>query len=71
MTVEGLENIYKVNMHTKDYINSTADGNLSWRSINSCTSDSEEGLENWQHSLHEVSTKRCAMITKSLHWVGT
>lgn len=71
MDVEGIGNIYKVNMHTKGYINPTANGNLSWHSINSCTSDSEEGLENWQQRLHEISTRRCARITKSLHWIGT
>jgi len=48
MVVEGLDNIYKVTTQTKDYINPTADENLSWQSISSCTSDSDEGLENWQ-----------------------
>lgn len=42
MNVEGLDNIYKMNMHTEDYNNPTMDGNLSWHSINSCTSDLEE-----------------------------
>jgi hypothetical protein len=34
-------------------------------------SDSEEGLEHWQQRMHEVSTRRCACITRSLHWIGT
>jgi len=58
-------------MRTKDYINPTTDGNLSWRSISSCSSDSDEGLENWQQRLHEVFVRRCARITKSLRWIGT
>jgi hypothetical protein len=33
-------------------------------------SDSEEALEHWQQRLHEVSTRRCAHITRTLHWIG-
>ena len=47
-----LDNIYKLTARNQDYINPTADGNLSWRSISSCASDSEEGLDNWQNRLH-------------------
>jgi hypothetical protein len=54
-----------------DYVNPTTDGVLSWRSISSCTSDSEEALENWQQRLHEVSTRKCAQITHALRWIGT
>jgi hypothetical protein len=42
-----LENIYKLTTRQHDYINPTADGNLSWRSESACSSDSEEALENW------------------------
>jgi hypothetical protein len=38
-----------------DYINIAAKDILSWRSISSCASDSEEYLEHWQKTLHEVS----------------
>jgi hypothetical protein len=34
-------------------------------------SDSEEGLEHWQQRMHEVSTRRCVCITRSLRWIGT
>jgi hypothetical protein len=54
-----------------DYVNPNVDGALSWRSISSCASDSEEGLEHWQQRMHEVSTRWCAHITRSLHWIGT
>jgi hypothetical protein len=58
-------------VHTKDYINPTADGVLSWRSITSCASDSDTGLENWKQCLHEVSTRRCTRIDRAVRWVGT
>jgi len=47
MTTEGLENLYKVTTRGEYYINPIGDGNLSWRVISSCSSDSDEGLENW------------------------
>jgi hypothetical protein len=49
-----LENIYKLTARQQDYINPTTDGNLSWRSDNACSSDSEEALENWQNKMYEV-----------------
>jgi hypothetical protein len=51
-------------------VNPTADGVLNWRSITSCASDSDIGLENWQQILHEVSTRRCARIDRAVRWVG-
>jgi hypothetical protein len=47
------------------------DGVISWRSITSCVSDSETGLDNWKQLLHEVSTRRCARIDRVVRWVGT
>jgi hypothetical protein len=41
-----LENIYKLTARQQDYINPTADGNMSWRSDSACSSNSEEALEN-------------------------
>ena len=66
-----LENIYNITTLKEDYINPTADGNLSWRCARSCTSKSEEALENWKNRLHEVSMRRCARITKYVQRVGT
>jgi hypothetical protein len=43
-----LENIYKLTTRQQDYINPTADENLSWRSERTCSSYSEEALENWK-----------------------
>jgi hypothetical protein len=43
------ENIYKLTARQHDYINPTANGNLSWRSDSVFSSNSEEALENWQN----------------------
>jgi hypothetical protein len=63
--------LYRTIARDEDYINPNADGILSWRSITSCETDSDTGLENWQQRLHEVSTRRCARIDHALRWVGT
>ena len=59
-----LDQIYNVTSMQEDYINSTADGNLSWQSASSCTSNSGEALENWKNRLHEVSMRRCARVIR-------
>jgi hypothetical protein len=66
-----LENIYKLTARQQDYINPTTDGNLSWRSDNACSSDSEEALENWKNKMYEVSTWRCARLTREVRWIDT
>jgi hypothetical protein len=66
-----IDNLYNMTVWMDDYVNPTTDGALSWRSISSCASYSEEGLEHWQQRMHEVSTRRCARMTRSLHWIGT
>ena len=68
--VHNMENLYQMTSNQTDYINPTADGHISWRCDSSCESDSDVGLENWQNRLHEVSTRRCAFMTKSLRWIG-
>jgi hypothetical protein len=52
-------------------LNTTIDGVIGWRSITSCASDLDIGLENWKQRLHEVSTRRCARIDRIVIWVGT
>ena len=64
-----LHHIYNISAPKYDYIHPTADGNLSWKSASSCTSDSGEALENWKNQLHEVSMRRCTIITRFLRWV--
>jgi hypothetical protein len=71
LDLEEINQLYRTTMCEEDYVNPTADGVLSWRSITSCTSDSDTGLENWQQRLHEVSTRRCVRIDRTVRWVGT
>jgi hypothetical protein len=52
-------------------VNPTTDGVLSWRSITSCALDSDIGLDNWEHRLHEVSIRRCTRRNHVVRWVGT
>jgi hypothetical protein len=66
-----LENIYKLTTRQHDYINPMDDGNLSFESDSVCSSDSEEALENWKNHMYEVSTRRCARMTREACWVGT
>jgi hypothetical protein len=47
LDLEEINQSYRTTAHEKDYVNPTADGVLSWRSITSCDSDTDTGLENW------------------------
>jgi hypothetical protein len=58
-------------MRDEDYVNTTTDGVLIWWSITSYTTESNIGLEKWQQRLHEVSTRRCARIDRTVTWEGT
>jgi hypothetical protein len=63
--------LYRTTAHEEDYVNPTADGILSWCSINSCATYSDTGLEKWQQRLHEVSMRICARIDRTVWWIGT
>ena len=52
-----MDNLYNLNVWMEDYVDPTTYGALSWRSIISCASYLEVGLENWQQRMHEVSTR--------------
>ena len=65
-----IDDFYKMAATQDDYINPTADGMLSWHYDSSCTSDSKEGLENWQSRMYELLGRRCAQLTRALHWIG-
>jgi hypothetical protein len=47
LDLDEISQLYRKTMHDADYINQTPDGILSWRSITSCTTNSDTGLENW------------------------
>ena len=65
--VRDIDHFYKMTTMQDDYINPTVDGMLRWHYDSSCTSNSEEGLENWQNRMHELLGRRYAHLTKSLH----
>ena len=68
---DDLDQIYKIMARDQDWVNLTADRRISWDHKSSYKSDSDEELEHWQNRLHEVSTLRCNMMTKSLHCVSS
>ena len=47
----------------ENYIHPTVDGEIGWRSASSGSSNSNDALENWQNRLHEVSFRKCGLIT--------
>ena len=61
-----LDQLYNITSSKEDYINPTNYGKLSWKSVSSCPYDSSDALENWQKRLHEVSMRRCAIITRAI-----
>jgi hypothetical protein len=67
LDMKGINQLYRTTVREEYYVNPTANGILSWRSITSCMSDLDTGLENWQQRLHEVSTR----IDHMVRWVGT
>jgi hypothetical protein len=47
LDLEEINQLYRTTTQEEDYVNSTTYGILSWRSITSCGSDLDTGLENW------------------------
>ena len=66
-----VDQLYNIMSSKEDYINPTTDGNLSWRSISSCTTELGDALENWQNILHEVSMRRCVRVIRVVQRVGS
>ena len=62
------DHVYNI---SEDYIHPTINGELRWHSDSSASSDSDDALKNWQNRLHEVSFRKCALITQSLCHVAT
>jgi hypothetical protein len=60
---QSLRNIYKITGSREDYINPTTNGYLSWRSVKSYDTNSEEAMERWKNKLYEVFTRRCAHMS--------
>ena len=45
------------------YIHPIVDGELGWNNASSASSESDDAQENWQNRLHEVSFRKCGLIT--------
>ena len=65
-----VDDLYKMTTAKDDYIDPTVDGTLSWCYASSCTSNSDQGMENWQTQMYEISGRNCVHVTKSLHQIG-
>lgn len=61
-----LDCIYQIMEHDQDWVNSTANGRISWECKSFYTSDSDEKIERWQNRLHEVTMMNCNMMIRSL-----
>jgi hypothetical protein len=48
LDLEEINQLYRTTVREEDYVNPTVDGVLTWRSITSCTLDSDIGLDNWK-----------------------
>jgi hypothetical protein len=66
LDLEEIDQLYRTTSRDEDYVNPTAYGVLSWRTITSYTTDSDIGLENWHQRLYEVSMRRCARIDRAV-----
>ena len=55
----------------EDYIHPTVNGELGYCSEIYTSSHFDDALENWQNRLHEVSFRKCGLITQSLCRVAT
>ena len=53
------------------YIHLIVDGELSWTTSSSVSSDFNDSLENSQNHMHEVSLRKCVLTTNSLCHVAT
>ena len=66
--VRGWDHIYNI---SEDYIHPTTNGEEGWHSASSASSDSDDALEISQNWMHEVSLRKCGLITQSLRHVVT
>jgi len=71
MEPDVLDQLYHLTAEKRsDYINPTADGSVSWRSIHSIDGDSETAFQNWQQGRYEMTSRHCASV-KMVRWIGT
>jgi hypothetical protein len=71
MESEVLDQLYTVTAGMRpDYINPTADGFVSWRSIQSTEEDSKLAFDSWQQGSYKIFSSHCATIRET-RWIGT
>jgi len=66
---DDLDYIYKIIAQEEDWVNPIVDGRILWEWESSCTSDSDQEIEQWQNQLHEVTMLNCNIMVRSLHCV--
>ena len=66
--VGGWDHAYNI---SEDYVHPTTDEELGWWSSSYTSLDSDDALENWKNLMHEVSIRKCSLITRSLCRVTT
>jgi hypothetical protein len=58
-----LDQLYTITVGTRpDYINATADGSISYRSIQYVDEDLELAFDSWQQGSYERFSRRCATV---------
>jgi hypothetical protein len=68
---EDLDQLYTAIARIREYyINPTANGLVSWRSIQLAEEDSELAFDNWQQGSYEIFSRRCETFRET-RWVGT
>jgi hypothetical protein len=71
MEPEVIDQLYTITTRMRlDYINPTADGSISWRSIHSAEEDLEITFDSWQQGSYEIFSRRCTTI-RATRWIGT
>ena len=65
---KGWDHAYNI---SEEYIYLTNEGENGWHRAISAYSESNDALKNWQNCMHEVSFRKCGLITQSLRHVAT
>ena len=60
--VRGWDHAYNI---SKDYIHLNADGEFGWCISSSASSNFDDALENWKNQMHELSIRKCGLISRN------
>jgi hypothetical protein len=71
MESDALDQLYTITIGMiPDYINPTADGSVSWRSIQYVDENSKATFDSWQQGSYERFSRRCTTVRET-RWIGT